>query len=112
MLQREPEVASVDEHGSLEALEPSSQLADQTQQDKPSVREIVPPETGLAFPALNALRPHLANELAFVCCVDEVQRAEGYRIVGVFENAWVHASAISGFRVAHNIAWGRFSFYI
>jgi GNAT superfamily N-acetyltransferase len=71
------------------------------------LREILPPDTGLAFPAMAALRPHFAEERAFVARVDEVQRAEGYRLVGVFEDA-PHAVAVAGFRVGHMLAWGRF----
>jgi GNAT superfamily N-acetyltransferase len=71
------------------------------------LREILPPETGLAYPAMAALRPQFADEPSFVERVDEVQRAEGYRLVGVFEEA-SHAVAVAGFRVGHMLAWGRF----
>jgi GNAT superfamily N-acetyltransferase len=72
------------------------------------LREIVPPDTALAFPAMKVLRPHFADEAAFVERVDEVQRAEGYRLVGVFERGTPHAVAVAGFRVGHILAWGRF----
>jgi GNAT superfamily N-acetyltransferase len=72
------------------------------------LREIVPPDTALAFPAMQVLRPHFANEAAFVERVDEVQRAEGYRLAGVFEDEPAHALAVAGFRVGHMLAWGRF----
>jgi GNAT superfamily N-acetyltransferase len=72
------------------------------------LREIVPPDTALAFPAVHALRRHYADEAAFVERVDEVQRAEGYRLVGVFEDGTRHALAVAGFRVGHMLAWGRF----
>jgi GNAT superfamily N-acetyltransferase len=72
------------------------------------IRELVPPDTALAFPAMQALRPHFADEAAFVERVDDVQRAEGYRIVGVFEDTPAHALAVAGFRVGHMLAWGRF----
>jgi GNAT superfamily N-acetyltransferase len=71
------------------------------------LREILPPDTGLAFPAMAELRPHFAEETEFVSRVDEVQRAEGYRLVGVFDDA-PHALAVAGFRVGHMLAWGRF----
>jgi GNAT superfamily N-acetyltransferase len=71
------------------------------------LREIVPPDTALAFPAMQALRTHFEDEAAFVERVDGVQRAEGYRIVGVFEDE-PHALAVAGFRVGHMLAWGRF----
>jgi GNAT superfamily N-acetyltransferase len=71
------------------------------------LREIVPPDTALAFPAMQALRTHYEDEAAFVERVDGVQRAEGYRLVGVFEEE-AHALAVAGFRVGHMLAWGRF----
>ena len=72
------------------------------------LREIVPPDTALAFPAMRALRPHFEDAAAFVERVDDVQRAEGYRLVGVFEDEPAHALAVAGFRVGHMLAWGRF----
>jgi GNAT superfamily N-acetyltransferase len=71
------------------------------------LREIEPPDTALAFPAMQALRPHVADEAEFVRRVDEVQRAEGYRLVGVFESA-PHAVAVAGFRLVHSLHRGRF----
>jgi GNAT superfamily N-acetyltransferase len=71
------------------------------------LREIEPPDTALAFPAMQALRPHVADEAEFVRRVDEVQRAEGYRLVGAFESA-PHAVAVAGFRLGHSLHRGRF----
>jgi GNAT superfamily N-acetyltransferase len=72
------------------------------------LHEIAPADTALAFPAMRALRPHFADEAAFVERVDKVQRPEGYRLVGVFEDGTGHAVAVAGFRVGHMLAWGRF----
>ena len=36
--------------------------------------------------------------------VDEVQRPQGYRLVGAFEDG--RCLAVAGFRVIHNLAWG------
>ena len=72
------------------------------------LREIVPPETALAYPAMRALRTHYGDEATFVERVDGVQRAEGYRIVGGFEDGTEHALAVAGFRIGHMLAWGRF----
>jgi GNAT superfamily N-acetyltransferase len=74
----------------------------------PELREILPPDTGLAFPAMQALRPHIADEGSFVERVDQVQRDEGYRLVGIFEEGTPHAIAVAGFHVRHMLAWGRF----
>ena len=53
---------------------------------------------------MSALRTHYTDEAEFVRRVDEVQRAEGYRIVGTFEGE--RCVAVAGFRVIHNLAWG------
>jgi GNAT superfamily N-acetyltransferase len=70
------------------------------------IREVVPPDTGSAFRAMRALRPNFADEGSFVRTVDEVQRPEGYRLVGVFEQDCSEAVAAAGFRTAHSLAWG------
>jgi GNAT superfamily N-acetyltransferase len=54
---------------------------------------------------MRALRSHYADEAEFVRRVDEVQRAEGYRLVGVFEEDG-RCTAVAGFRVIRNLAWG------
>ena len=53
---------------------------------------------------MRALRTHHTDEAGFVRRVDEVQRPEGYRIVGAFEGE--RCVAVAGFRVIHNLAWG------
>jgi GNAT superfamily N-acetyltransferase len=69
-------------------------------------REIVAPDTALAFRAMKALRTNLDDAETFIRRVDDVQRAEGYRLVGVFEERSAHAVSVAGFRIAHNLAWG------
>jgi GNAT superfamily N-acetyltransferase len=70
------------------------------------IREISPSETALAYRAMRALRTGLETEDAFVQRVDDVQRAEGYRLAGAFEEGTAHAVAVAGFRVLHNLADG------
>ncbi len=72
------------------------------------IREIFRPHTGLAFLAIRALRPQLGDESEFVHRVDDVQRPEGYRLVGAFVDRSDHAVAVAGFRMGHSLAWGRF----
>ena len=72
------------------------------------VRELPAPDTGLAFEAMRALRPHHADRGAWVARVDELQRREGYRLVAAFDEAGDEAVAVAGFRLGHNLAWGRF----
>jgi GNAT superfamily N-acetyltransferase len=71
------------------------------------VRELLPPETGLAFDAMSALRSHFSDRDGWVQRVDELQRPDGYRIVAAFD-AGEDAVAVAGFRLGHNLAWGRF----
>ena len=72
------------------------------------VREILPPDTGSAFLAMEALRTQLGGEAEFVRLADEVQRPEGYRLVGAFDSGDPHAAAVAGFRTGNNLAWGHF----
>ena len=52
---------------------------------------------------MRALRTHYTDEAEFVRRVDEVQRPQGYRLVGAFEGE--RCVAVAGFRVLHNLAW-------
>jgi GNAT superfamily N-acetyltransferase len=70
------------------------------------IRELLSPETGLAFAAMQALRADLADEQSFVQRVEEIQRPEGYRLVAAFEEGETSASAVAGFRTGHSLAWG------
>lgn len=71
-----------------------------------TVRELAAGETALAFEAMHALRPHLVGEDEFVRRVDALQRPQGYRLVGVVEDAG-RVSAVAGFRVLEMLAYGR-----
>jgi GNAT superfamily N-acetyltransferase len=68
-----------------------------------SVREVLPPDTRLAFEAMRALRPRWDDEAEFVHQVDEVQRREGYRLVGAFEEKGGPVVAVAGFRVLNTL---------
>jgi GNAT superfamily N-acetyltransferase len=57
---------------------------------------------------MRELRPQFTDEEEFVRRVDDVQRGEGYRLIGVFEEGETDAVAAAGFRVGHLLAWGRF----
>jgi GNAT superfamily N-acetyltransferase len=71
------------------------------------VRELLGSDTGLAFEAMRALRPHWDDRAVWVARVDELQRPDGYRLVGAFEDG-EEAVAVAGFRLGHNLAWGTF----
>lgn len=80
------------------------------------ITEILPPDTGAAFAAMRALRPHWTDRDAFVAHVDTVQRPAGYRLVGAFgdngadatPDASPDALAVLGFRTTASLSWGRF----
>jgi GNAT superfamily N-acetyltransferase len=72
------------------------------------IRELLPPETGLAFRAMRALRTDLADADSFVGLVDEKLRPEGYRLLAAFEEGEEDAVAVAGFRVSNALAWGHY----
>lgn len=72
------------------------------------IREILPPDTALAWLAIRELRPAWDDEDAFTRQVDDVLRPGGYRLAGAFEPGTPHAVAAAGFRSAENLPWGRF----
>jgi hypothetical protein len=76
-----------------------------------AIRELVPPHTRLAFAAMRELRRELTDEDQFVRRIDEVQRPEGYRLIGGFDGSSQAAVAVAGFRIGHSISWGR-SLYV
>lgn len=57
---------------------------------------------------MKMLRTDLGDEGSFVRQVDEVQRSEGYRLVGAFEKGESEAVAVAGFRTGHSLAWGHY----
>src|SRR4029450_13974503 len=57
-----------------------------------------------AVEAMRPLRPHYGDGAEFGRRVDEVQRPEGYRIVGAFDGD--RCLAVAGFRELNNLAWG------
>jgi len=72
------------------------------------IRELLPPETGLAFEAMRELRTDLDDEESFVRQVDEIQRPEGYRLVAAFKPEAPKPSAVAGFRTCHSLSWGHY----
>jgi GNAT superfamily N-acetyltransferase len=73
----------------------------------PSVRELPAGETARAARALLELRPQYGDPAALAARVDEVQRAEGYRVLGSFEDGAEEAVAAAGFRVVEMLHSGR-----
>jgi GNAT superfamily N-acetyltransferase len=72
----------------------------------PEIRELAEAETHRAAAALLELRPHRGPAAALVAQAD-AQRADGYRIIGSFEEGEEDAAGVAGFRLSENLAWGR-----
>jgi GNAT superfamily N-acetyltransferase len=75
----------------------------------PEARELQVGESHRAALALLELRPRLESVERITSQID-AQRAVGYRIVASFEDGDEDAAAVAGFRIAHNLAWGRFAY--
>ncbi|HEV3232072.1 MAG TPA: GNAT family N-acetyltransferase [Candidatus Dormibacteraeota bacterium] len=75
-----------------------------------TIRELGPQETGLAFKAMIALGRRIRTKSHMVDQINQIQRQEGYRLVASFEAGDTDAASIVGFRVLHNMAWGRFMY--
>ncbi len=71
-----------------------------------TIRELGAQQTHLAYSALRELRPHLASLETYVQIVNENQRPEGYRLLGVFDDGIDDAVAAAGFRTLHSLGWG------
>jgi GNAT superfamily N-acetyltransferase len=75
----------------------------------PEALELHVGESHRAALALLELRPRLESIDRMTSQID-AQRADGYRIVGSFEDGDEDAAAVAGFRIVHNLAWGRFAY--
>ena len=73
----------------------------------PEARELQVGESHRAAVALLELRPRLESVERITSQID-AQRSTGYRIAASFEDGDEDAAAVAGFRVSHNLAWGRF----
>lgn len=70
------------------------------------MREIGEQETAVAFAALSVLRPMLTDVNRFVEQVNQLQRPQGYRLIGIFEEGKHNAVAVCGFHQAVNLVNG------
>ena len=61
-------------------------------------------EIRACHPVLAQLRPGV--EPARLLALARIQEREGYRLLALNENGVV--AAVAGFRIAHNLAWGRY----
>ncbi len=81
---------------------------DEMQADATRTRELLTGETHLAHQAMRSLRTTYKSEQEFVEYVDGVLRPAGYRLLGAFLPDRESTSAVAGFRVGDNLAWGRY----
>ncbi|MCS4534319.1 GNAT family N-acetyltransferase [Neisseria montereyensis] len=71
------------------------------------LREIGEQETEVAFAALSILRTSVKDVARFVEQVNQQQRPQGYRLLGIFEEGKANAVAVCGFREQTNLSGGR-----
>ncbi|SSY70725.1 GNAT family N-acetyltransferase [Alysiella crassa] len=104
-----PEPEAVDTHVQAATTpEPQSeQIATENTEPESVLREIEPHETATAFAALSVLRPKLKDINSFVEQINQVQRPQGYRLLGIFENGNSNPVAVCGFREETNLVSGR-----
>jgi len=69
------------------------------------IEELGADGTEQAYDAMRQLRPHLTSA-GFVRLVNEVQRPQGYRLVGSWDAASGKVVAAAGFRLQHMLAHG------
>lgn len=90
------------------AVETNTPIENHGENNKVAVlREILPDETASAFAALSVLRPKLQDINSFVEQVNQIQRKQGYRLFGIFEDGMNNAVAVCGFREEMNLVSGR-----
>ncbi|WP_066566472.1 GNAT family N-acetyltransferase [Snodgrassella sp. CFCC 13594] len=71
------------------------------------IRELLPNEISTAFGVMHVLRPNIRDLAQFQDMVT-IQQAEGYRLLGIFEEGKQSAVAVCGFRISTNFASGRY----
>lgn len=74
------------------------------------LREICPDETASAFAALSVLRPTLNDINRFTEQVNQIQRVQGYRLLGIFEAEKTNAVSVCGFSERTDLLSGRYIF--
>lgn len=94
------------EGNTAEAAKPAEVPVAAAVQAADGLREIEAPETASAFAALSILRPMLTDVNRFVEQVNNLQRPQGYRLLGIFEEGKNSAVAVCGFRVAVDLVSG------
>lgn len=70
------------------------------------LRELKPAEISSAFAALHMLHPDIRDITQFQELVT-IQQAEGYRLLGIFEEGKQNAVTVCGFRIVTNFTAGR-----
>lgn len=74
----------------------------------PTVRELAPDETTLAYDTVVELRDNVGSRQDFVERVNNMQRPEGYRLAASFNVGETKPVGVAGFRAGNNLAWGYF----
>lgn len=70
--------------------------------------EIAPPDTAMAYAAMRELRPAFTDVDRLVEQIDDVQRPQGYRLVGFIPEGTDRVVSVAGFRQLTSLSWGRY----
>ena len=73
-----------------------------------TIKEVLPPDTDLTYSVMKELRTSLLTAQSYTNQVDNIQRGAGYRLFAVFVPEQKDAIAVCGFRLTHNLVWGRY----
>lgn len=87
-------------------INPSTSAEIDSQVPVSQLRELKPAEISSAFAALHLLHPNIRDITQFQELVT-IQQAEGYRLLGVFEEGKQNAVTVCGFRIVTNFTAGR-----
>lgn len=99
--------ATEEQHQRSDDIAVAEAIAEIREQQGGMLREIDADNTATAFAALSVLRPMLNDINGFIEQINKVQRAQGYRLLGIFEEGKANAVAVCGFREETNIVSGR-----
>ncbi|WP_107688858.1 GNAT family N-acetyltransferase [Neisseria wadsworthii] len=106
--EREDQEGVAEERKPVETAASAAQVPASDTEVIEGLREIEPAETATAFAALSILRPMLTDVNRFVEQVNTLQRPQGYRLLGIFEEGKSSALAVCGFRVSVNLVSGTY----
>ena len=94
------------ENSTQQTINTNQTIANTSKNIITSLRELTPEEDTVAFPALHHLHSYIRGIEQFLERI-QTQRAEGYRLLGIFEEGKQNAVTICGFRIQTTLIAGK-----